>query len=74
MLVIFGRDREPRPLDKMMDRFLKIYPRLVQKFGNRIDHIDMRYANGVAVRLKGSASAADKAADGETEQTEEATQ
>ncbi|MBR7070279.1 MAG: cell division protein FtsQ/DivIB [Oxalobacter sp.] len=74
MLVIFGRDREPRPLDKMMDRFLKIYPRLVQKFGNRIDRIDMRYANGVAVRLKGSASAADKAADRETEQTEEATQ
>ncbi len=55
MLVIFGRDKEPRSLDMMVNRFLKIYPLLVQKFGNRIDRIDMRYANGMAVRLKGVA-------------------
>lgn len=76
MLVVFGRDKEPRPLEMMMDRFLKIYPRLVQKFGNRIDRIDMRYANGMAVQLRKSASSEDKAAiDGkESVQTEEGIQ
>jgi len=80
MLVVFGRDKEPRPLEMMMDRFLKIYPRLVQKFGNRIDRIDMRYANGMAVHLKGSARPDDKAAgdkeaaDREAEQVADGTQ
>lgn len=70
MLVVFGRDKEPRSLEMMIDRFLKIYPRLVQKFGNRIDRIDMRYANGMAVQLKGSARSDDdkKAGSKETEQ------
>ena len=80
MLVVFGRDKEPRPLEMMMDRFLKIYPRLIQKFGNRIDRIDMRYANGMAVHLKGSARPDDKAAgdkeaaDREAEQVADGTQ
>ncbi|MBR5999936.1 MAG: cell division protein FtsQ/DivIB [Oxalobacter sp.] len=68
MLVVFGRDKEPRPLPMMVDRFLKIYPRLIQKFGNRIARIDMRYANGMAVRLKGAARAGGQDNESESEE------
>ena len=56
LLVQFGRETENMPLKALIDRFLENYPRLIQKYGDRIGYVDMRYPSGMAIRLKTAVS------------------
>ncbi len=51
LVVVFGRDNDGKTLNVLMDRFVTLYPRLVAKYGETIGSIDMRYPNGLALRL-----------------------
>ncbi len=61
VLVVLGAER----LDERMRRFLTIYERALAGEGQRPVYADLRYANGVAVRLAAEAEAvAEASADG----------
>ena len=57
MKVEFGREKDQDTMDRLMNRLLKAYPQLAQKANNGIESIDMRYPNGVALKVKGTLSA-----------------
>lgn len=71
LVVVFGRENEEQALSTLLDRFVKIYPRLVAKYGETIELIDMRYRNGVALRLgRKSPSASDEKGAGEAQEAD----
>ena len=54
MKVEFGRDEESSDKTLTEDRvarLFKYWPQVQEKWANRIDAIDLRYANGFAVHL-----------------------
>lgn len=54
MKVEFGRDEESSDknlTEERVARLFKYWPQVQEKWGNRIDAIDLRYANGFAVHL-----------------------
>ena len=57
MKVEFGREKNQDTMNRLMNSLLKAYPQLAQKAANGIESIDMRYPNGVALKVKGTLSA-----------------
>lgn len=57
LTVEFGREKNQGTMSHLMNRLLKAYPQLAQKADNGIESIDMRYPNGVALKVKGTFSA-----------------
>jgi cell division protein FtsQ len=55
MAVELGREQSSTTLRERVDRLIGIYPKLAAGLQNRIESVDMRYSNGLA--LKASASA-----------------
>ena len=54
MKVEFGRDEEnsnKNLTEERVARLFKYWPQVQEKWGNRVDAIDLRYANGFAVHL-----------------------
>ena len=52
MTVEFGRAQN-LSISELMTRLLDIYPQLEARLGNRIESIDMRYPNGLALKASG---------------------
>lgn len=53
MNVEFGREKDRNTISDLMDRLKEAYPQLAEKTGDGIESIDMRYPNGLALKLKG---------------------
>ncbi len=74
LVVLFGREDEGQALKTLLDRFVKLYPRLNARYGDAIASIDMRYRNGVALRLsRKAASASDENSADEVREADEET-
>lgn len=59
MTVEFGREQNSVTMNELMERLVDIYPELAARLKNRIESIDMRYPNGVALKASGLVLAAD---------------
>lgn len=53
MTVELGREQSRETLKARVDRLAGIYPQLVARLQDRIENIDMRYPNGLALRASG---------------------
>lgn len=53
MTVELGREQSRETLKARVDRLTGIYPQLVARLQDRIENIDMRYPNGLALRASG---------------------
>lgn len=51
-----GREQTAGELKTRVDRFVSVYPALAARFSNRIESIDMRYPNGLALRQRGQSA------------------
>jgi cell division protein FtsQ len=60
MMVELGREQSKTTLHERVDRFVKIYPRLLTLLQDRIESVDMRYPNGLALKANGLALGIDK--------------
>jgi len=70
MKVEFGRDEESSDqnlTEERVSRLFKYWPQVQEKWANRIDAVDLRYANGFAVHL---ASASLKKSDADSKKSE----
>ncbi len=57
LVLELGRDQARQPLEERLARFVAAYPRIAAEFARRPEHIDLRYPNGFAIRVPGSAAA-----------------
>jgi cell division protein FtsQ len=48
-----GREKSSTTLKDRVDRLIGVYPQLVDRLQNRIENIDMRYPNGLALAAQG---------------------
>lgn len=55
MTVELGRERSQLTLKDRVDRLVKIYPQLVARLQDKIESVDMRYPNGLALKAHGMA-------------------
>ena len=55
MAVELGREQSKAMMRERVDRFVGIYPQLVALLQNRIESVDMRYPNGLALKVSGMA-------------------
>lgn len=55
MVVELGREQSVTTLKERVDRLIGIYPQLVSALQDRIENVDMRYPNGLALKAKGLA-------------------
>lgn len=55
MTVELGREQSKTTLKERVDRLIGIYPQLVERLQNRIETVDMRYPNGLALTAQGLA-------------------
>ncbi len=55
MSVELGREQDSGTLKSRVDRLIEIYPQLVARLQDRIESVDMRYPNGMALRVNGLA-------------------
>ncbi|HSY29805.1 MAG TPA: cell division protein FtsQ/DivIB [Burkholderiaceae bacterium] len=53
MTVELGRERSNTTLRERVDRLVGIYPQLLASLQNRIESVDMRYPNGLALKASG---------------------
>ncbi|HYC43653.1 MAG TPA: cell division protein FtsQ/DivIB [Noviherbaspirillum sp.] len=53
MTVELGREASSTTLKDRVDRLVKIYPQLVTRLQDRIESVDMRYPNGLALKATG---------------------
>ena len=51
--VELGREKNSTTLKERVDRLVGVYPQLVARLQNRIESIDMRYPNGLALKAQG---------------------
>ncbi|MDR0633844.1 MAG: cell division protein FtsQ/DivIB [Azoarcus sp.] len=49
MTIVLGREREHRPLDARLARFVSAWPKLREELGMRIARVDLRYPDGFAL-------------------------
>lgn len=56
MTVELGREQSSTTLRERVDRLIAIYPKLLADLQNRIERIDMRYPNGLALKASGLGS------------------
>lgn len=68
MTVELGREQSKVTLKERVDRLIGIYPQLVTRLQDRIESVDMRYPNGLALKAQGLAFGLDgkKKASGKT--------
>ena len=59
MRVELGREKEQNTMSDLMARLLEAYPQLAEKTNDGIENIDMRYPNGLAVKVRGKQSVSD---------------
>lgn len=52
-VIELGREETPKLLQTRMNRFIEVYPQLVEHLQNNIESIDMRYADGLALKVNG---------------------
>ena len=57
--VELGREKSSTTLKERVDRLVGIYPQLVARLQNRIESIDMRYPNGLALKAQGLTAGSD---------------
>ncbi len=55
MTVELGREQSSEALKARVERLVGIYPQLVARLQNRIESVDMRYPNGLALKANGLA-------------------
>jgi cell division protein FtsQ len=55
MTVELGREQTKTTLKDRVSRLVSIYPQLVARLQNRIESVDMRYPNGLALKAEGLA-------------------
>lgn len=55
MTVELGREQSNTTLKGRVDRLIRIYPQLVARLQDRIESVDMRYPNGLALKAQGLA-------------------
>lgn len=60
MRVELGREQTRTTLKDRVDRLLAVYPQLVTRLQDRIESVDMRYPNGMALKAQGLAFGLDK--------------
>ena len=53
MAVELGREQTRTTLRERVERLVGVYPQLVARLQNRIESVDMRYPNGLALRVSG---------------------
>jgi cell division protein FtsQ len=53
MTVELGREQNPATLKARVERLVGIYPQLIERLQDRIENIDMRYPNGLALKASG---------------------
>jgi cell division protein FtsQ len=53
MTVELGREQSSSTLRERVDRLIGVYPQLVADLQNRIESVDMRYPNGLALKASG---------------------
>lgn len=53
MAVELGREQSKAMLKERVDRLVAIYPQLVARLQDRIESVDMRYPNGLALKASG---------------------
>ena len=51
--VELGREKSSTTLKERVDRLVGIYPQLLARLQDRIESIDMRYPNGLALKAQG---------------------
>lgn len=51
--VELGREQTKATLKERVDRLVSVYPQLAARLQNRIENVDMRYPNGLALRAGG---------------------
>lgn len=54
-----GRERSREPAEARLERFVSAYPQVVAELGQPVEHVDLRYPNGFAVRVPAPATQAD---------------
>jgi cell division protein FtsQ len=59
MTVELGREQSSTTLKERVDRLVGIYPQLVARLQDRIESVDMRYPNGLALKAQGLTLALD---------------
>ncbi len=59
MAVELGREQTRTTLRERVERLVGVYPQLVARLQNRIESVDMRYPNGLALRVSGMAFGSD---------------
>nr|AIA13183.1 Cell division protein FtsQ [uncultured bacterium] len=60
MTVDLGREQNKATLKDRVDRLLAVYPQLTARLQDRIESVDMRYPNGLALKAQGLAFGLDK--------------
>ncbi len=55
MTVELGREQSKATLKERVDRLIAIYPQLVTRLQDRVESVDMRYPNGLALKAQGLA-------------------
>ena len=55
LTVDLGREQSSTTLKERVDRLVGIYPQLVARLQDRIESVDMRYPNGLALKAQGLA-------------------
>lgn len=55
MTIELGREQSRETLKERVTRFIRIYPQLVANLQDRIESVDMRYPNGLALKASGLA-------------------
>jgi cell division protein FtsQ len=53
-----GREQPREPAEVRLERFVAAYPQIVAALGQPVEHVDLRYPNGFAVRVSAPADAA----------------
>jgi len=51
MTLELGRDDARQPIEARLARFVAAYPRAAASLNRRVDHVDLRYPNGFAIRV-----------------------
>ena len=54
MLLNLGRAHEKDELKARVDRLVSVYPQLASALQGKIEMIDMRYPNGLALKRRGA--------------------
>ena len=53
MQLEIGREQDKTTVKQRIDRLISVYPQLVARLQDRIDNVDLRYPNGMALRASG---------------------